>query len=531
MDTDVTTTITAVTVYPDRARVSCEGSVELEAGAYRLLIQELPLTLEVETVRATGRGTGRTRILSVDVRQQFYTETPATDVRQLEKAIESLEDEIRVQKDQQAGLAAQAKYLEGLRQATDHFARGLARGQTTVQDQVELVRFLQERDEAIRSQSRSLDSQLRDLNRRLEKLRLELATHHSARPRQRFQAVVEVEAAEAGRFTLGLSYVVVGAGWEPLYDLRLVEGENGQSLEVSYIAQITQKSGQDWPGVQLAVSTARPALNQRLPDLKPWFLNVYVPAPPPMQQARARTLATAAAPAPKMESFAAEPAAAVAEIAAEDALAVVQESSTAITFSVSGRSDVPSDGSPHKTTISRFRLEARLDYLSVPRHTDAVFRRIKVTNTGPAPLLAGPASLFAGDDYIGNTRLEYAPSGQEIELLFGVEERVTVKRELARREVDKALLRDKRQLRYGYKIELQNLLGREASVELHDQYPVARHEQIKVKLESATPPPAEQSELNILEWRLRLASGAKQNVMFEYLVEHPRSLEIVGLVD
>jgi uncharacterized protein (TIGR02231 family) len=241
----------------------------------------------------------------------------------------------------------------------------------------------------------------------------------------------------------------------------------------------------------------------------------------------------AAAPAAaKMDTFAqaaAEPP--MPEMVAEEAVAEVQDSGTSITFAVPGQTNIPSDGSPHKTTINRFRLEARLDYLTVPRHTDAVFRRVTATNSGAAPLLAGPAGLFAGDDYIGSTHLQYAPTGQEIELLFGVEERITVKRELARREVDKALLRDRRQLRYGYKIELQNLLSREAGVEVHDQIPVARHEQIKVRLEQVGPEPAERSELNLMEWRLRLAPGGKQIIQYEYLVEHPRAVEIVGLVD
>ncbi len=118
-----------------------------------------------------------------------------------------------------------------------------------------------------------------------------------------------------------------------------------------------------------------------------------------------------------------------------------------------------------------------------------------------------------------------------MELLFGVEERITINRELVKREVDKTFLRDNRQLRYGYKIEVQNLLPAAANVEIHDHIPVSRHEQIKVKLEQATPEPAERTDLNLFEWHLALQPSAKAVVQYSYLVEHPRSLQVVGLID
>ena len=222
---------------------------------------------------------------------------------------------------------------------------------------------------------------------------------------------------------------------------------------------------------------------------------------------------------------------AVPEVAAEAVVAEVQDSGTAVSFRIPGQTDIPSDGSPHKTTISRFNLDVGLDYLAVPKHTDAVFRRVTVRNSGPSPLLAGQAALFAGNEFIGSSRLEYAAVDQEVELLFGAEERIIVERELSRRDVDKALLRDKRQMRYGYKIEVRNLLATEVQVEVHDQLPVARHEEIKIKLERMSPEPAERSELNLLEWHLTLLPATQQIIGYEFLVEYPRDKRIVGLVD
>jgi uncharacterized protein (TIGR02231 family) len=216
---------------------------------------------------------------------------------------------------------------------------------------------------------------------------------------------------------------------------------------------------------------------------------------------------------------------------AEVAVAEVRNSGTAVSFSVSGRSDIPSDGSPHKTTINQFSLNPELDYLAVPKHTDAVYRRATVINSSPSPMLDGPMNLFVGDEFIGKNHLEYTPANGEIELLLGVEEGITVERTLEKRDVDKRLLRDIRQMRFGYKIEIKNLLTKNAKIEVHDQIPVARHEQIKVKLERAKPEPTEQTDLHLLEWHLTLPAGSTQTIEYEFTVEHPRSLQIVGLLD
>ena len=115
--------------------------------------------------------------------------------------------------------------------------------------------------------------------------------------------------------------------------------------------------------------------------------------------------------------------------------------------------------------------------------------------------------------------------------LLGVEERLTVERKLVRREVDKTRLRDRRQIQYGYEISVTNLLTRTVDVEIHDHVPVARHEEITVKLLNSSPDPTERSEMNLMEWLLSMPLGAAKEVRYEYQVEHPRSLRVTGLVD
>jgi uncharacterized protein (TIGR02231 family) len=530
MDIEVSPKVTSVTVYSRQARVAAEGRVTLPAGAHRLVIGDLPLTMDTNSLRAGGKGSADVRLLSVDVKRQHYAETPAEQVRAVEERIERLEDDLQAAADEQAILDAQGRYLEGLRGASEQYARGLALGRTKVEEQDQISRFFREQDRGLRASRREIDKQKRKLSRDLDKARRELEELKSARPPERYQASVELEVLAEGEFDAEITYNVRQAARTPLYDVRLVETESGHDLEIEGIAQVTQSSGQDWLDVDLKVSTSQTELSRRVPELKPWYVDVYTPPTPRISRARAQK----SGPAPQaMLMDAAASVEADEPVAAQAALAEVstEESGAAVTYNVAGRGNVPSDGSPHKSTLFRSRLPSRVDYISVPKHTDAVYRRTKGNNDGPGPLLAGPVHLFVGQRFIGVSRLEYVAVGDEVELLLGVEERVTVKRELIRREVDKTRLRDKRQIQYGYETTIKNLLSRAVDVELHDHAPVARHEEITVKLLSSSPDPTERSELNMMEWHFSLPAGATEKVRYEYQVEHPRSLQVSGLVD
>jgi uncharacterized protein (TIGR02231 family) len=112
---------------------------------------------------------------------------------------------------------------------------------------------------------------------------------------------------------------------------------------------------------------------------------------------------------------------------------------------------------------------------------------------------------------------------------LGVDDRVRVERQLKRREVDKRLISGKRRIRYGYEMVVENLRSLPVKVTLHDQLPLARHEEIKVRLESAEPRPVEQSELNLLDWELHLAPKEQRSLRFDFSVEYPADMDVLGL--
>ncbi|MFZ5918310.1 MAG: mucoidy inhibitor MuiA family protein [Chloroflexota bacterium] len=535
MTTPIESRITSVTVYPDRARISRSGKTSLEPGAHRLLMTGLPLTLLPESVRVSGKGTARARLGGVELRREFYTETPSASAAELEQRIQQIDDQEIVLADEGATLEATLTFLNGLANQGESYGRGLAYGKFGVPESAELLAFLTERSAAAQARRRAIALEKRELAKQKAKLQRELDQIRSARPRERYAAVVDVQALTGGDLELELVYVVNNAGWKPLYDLRLDEGdqERAAEVELSYLAQVTQRSGEDWTAVQLVLSTARPALSATLPELEPWYVRVYSPpvkparAPAPRGLMKTATFGEPEAMAGAVldEAPAAEP----ATVAMEVDQAEVSQEGAAVIFTVPQAVDVPSDGSPHKTSVASLSLAPELDFLSAPKIVPAAYRRARITNSTNLVLLPGAANIFFGSEFVGTTQLEHVAPNESFTVYLGADDRIKVERELIAREVDKKLLGDRRRLRYAYQIKLQNLRPGAEQIVLQDQLPVSTHEAIKVRADEIQPPPAKQSSMGILEWRQTLEAGQEITLVFGFSVEHPRDMTITGL--
>jgi uncharacterized protein (TIGR02231 family) len=526
------TTPTAVTVFPDRARVTRTARTPVQAGLQRLEVSNLPLALIPDSVRASGKGTARARLLGVTTRLENYLDTPSQTAHELELKIQAAQDADADLAARAAVLEKEQKAIDGLAAQSEMFARGLALRNRSPEEQGTIFDFLSRRSLALQSEMLTITRSRRENAREIDRLRRMLQAQQSARPRQRYTATVELDVSSEGTLDVELTYVVAQAGWKPLYDLRMSQ----DVLELTYMAQVTQNTGEDWPDVAVTLSTAEPALSLQVPELDPWYI---APRAPVYRLARAKN-ASGAAPAP-MQAMAAAPAEMLARQQEqpepapvdEDLLldsATVSSPGASLTYRLSGRADIPGNNDPRKVTVAAFSLKPVLDYVTAPKREAACYRRATVKNDSPYSLLPGPAQLFEGDDYLGTTHLKFIAPGQEFEMVLGSDERMRVERELQMREVEKAfIVGERKRIRYAYKIEVENLRDTPQTVIVRDQLPVPRDEQIRVKLESADPRPADHSQLNLLEWKLTIKPATKSVIRFEFSVEHPRAMDVDGL--
>jgi len=516
--TNLDAAVSSVTVFGDAARVLRRGTVALEPGTRHLVIDDLPGTVEPASVRVVVRGSN-VALLDVEIHRRYRADPLREETGRYRADVERCRDAVQALDDEDAAEGARLDFMGHLSlAAATSLARAVSFGRA---DRVELSQMA---DQLAAATATALTSRRHiDARRRAARLELEAAEQRLASAEQWGEGSVEMvevgatlEVSAAAEPTVEVSYHVSGASWRPLYDLRV----DGEQLVVSYLAEVTQQSGEDWPLTELTLSTTRRGRHRGLPELRPWYIGkeephirlARAPAAPPPAPVKGMPMA-AAAMVPEAEPLVAERG----------------ESGAALVYRLPRPLAVPSDGGPHKTTIARLELVPVLDHVTIPALAPEAYLRATVTNSSTLLLLPGPANVFHEAEYVGATSLETVAPGEEFELQLGVDDRIRVKRELRRRSTGKTMLGGTRSIDIAYEITVENHRDRVARVSVHDHIPLSRDGDVKVRLRETNPKPNEQDELGELTWELTLDPGQEATVVFAFTVEHPAGVTVFGL--
>jgi uncharacterized protein (TIGR02231 family) len=524
--------IVDVTVFKDGARVRRGGAVNLEPGLSPVVIGNLPASVDPDSVRVAARGRD-VGLLNVQVHRGYRTDPLREETARLRLEVERCRDAVQALDDEDTAEQARLGFLSHLSEAAaTALARGLSFGRAGHDDLAQMADHLGTGTASALERRREISARRGTAQRELEAAEQRLADAESqAGQADAFTEVsMALEASAATRAEVELSYHVSGASWRPLYDLAL----EGERLAVTYLAEVTQQTGEDWPAVEMALSTTRRGLHHTLPELDPWYVERAQPIPRPLAAGRSMGAARAV-PQPgahlPMAAAAAGPGT-PEEPGLEEAAplaAEAGESGAGLAYRIARPLAMPADGAPHNTMIARLELDAALDYLAVPALAPEAYLRATVTNTSPLLLLPGPARIFHDAQFIGETSLETVAGGEEFELQLGVDDQIRIERKLRRRRTTKAVIGGTRTIDIAYEITVENHQPRSARVSVHDHIPVSTDGDIKVRLRETSPNPAEQNDLGELTWDLSLEGGQAATIRHRFTVEHPAQVTIAGL--
>jgi uncharacterized protein (TIGR02231 family) len=519
---EIAAPITAVTVFTDGARVVRTGTLSVEPGERQVVIGGLPASADPASVRGAVRGRG-VALLDIEVRHRYGTDPLRDEAVRLRSEVEARRDEVQALDDADAAEQAALGFAGHLSEAAAvAMARAVSFGRAGHAELDQMAGHLSASTANALERRRDISARRRIALRELQAAEHRLAAAEKRAPVQFVEVSAILEVTAATQAEVELSYHTSEVSWRPLYDLGLT----GEVLTVNYLAEITQRTGEDWPAVDLAVSTTRRGLHQTLPELRPWYVSRVRPAPhpagvaPQMLSMRARGFAPAAPAAGGM----AEPPEEAMPLTAD-----VGEAGAGLVYRVPRPLAIPSDGSPHKTAIARFELDATLDHLAVPVLAPEAYLRATVTNRSKLLLLPGQARIFHDGQFVGETQLETVAAGEELELQLGVDDQIRVQRELRRRSTSKAVIGGSRTIDIGYEITVENHRGSQAKISVHDHIPLSSDGEIKVRLREASPSPSEQSDLGELTWDLRLDSGQQATIKHRFTVEHPAQVTVTGI--
>jgi uncharacterized protein (TIGR02231 family) len=530
-------TISAVTVYTDRAVVTRTATVELPGGNAELVFANLPQALDERSLQVSGKGTAQALILDVSAKQTYVDFTPNARVKEIEDQLKGLRKELRGLDDHNGVLQAQGAMLDRMEAALfAPPAKDVPR--PDLAQFTNSLTFLSEQKAKFAAERATLDEQREELQAKMTTAQNQLNELRGAGGRGFKTVTVRVSAAQAGTLEVGLSYTVPGASWIPSYDARVLTSERAVAL--GYFGIVRQSTGEEWKDVALTLSTARPGLGGAAPVLSVWNLDLYNPVAV-QEYARRDELkkeksmrevnAPALAGAVNMQTLTSNVDGGALDLKdAEMAAATIEAGATSASFKIATTASVPSDNSPQKVPITSARLAANPEYLTVPKRLATAYLTAKVVNTSEFPLLAGPMNVFLDGTFVATSGLRTVMAGEKFDLALGADEGISVKHKRVQKFTeDTGLTNSGKRITYEYLLTVQNNKRTAERVIVADQVPLSRNEKIVVKLLSPDAKEVKPTDEGTLKWTLDLKPGEKRELTVKFTVDYANDVSVAGL--
>ncbi len=538
---EVKSTVSKVTVYTDRAMVTRTARTSLSARTKAIQITHLPINLLEESLRISGKGSAGLTILDFKVAKQEYKDVPEASLKTLEDEKLKMLDQIAAMRDEIATIEHQKSFLKEIGVGkSKQISKDLDVQRPLLDDWKAVLGFLGTEQRDLDGMRRDFEQKIRKTEIDIRQIEAELKKYAGARSKVRKTVTIELELKGEGDFEFELAYLVQDASWEPMYDARV--DSRAKKVAIGYYGLVTQRTGEDWAGVEVLLSTARPQIDGNAPTLDAWIVapmqHNYAPQSPGavggggMMRSRSKGMAAedgfGAAEYPMEE--------AVVAVASVARATVESGQGTSVVFRTAGRGDIPGDGSTAKLLIMDDNFDNKFRYLTVPKRSEFVYLIAEVVNITEYPLLPGRISIFLDGNYVGNSDLFPTISPNEkFGLHLGVDESIKVRRKLQKRLGDeKGLFSRSHTEEFSFLITLESHRETAEEIIIRDQIPVSTDEKIKVEVRTLTPaenPDKDKDKLanGTVEWKLQLAAKATEKLELGFVITYPKDLNVSGL--
>jgi uncharacterized protein (TIGR02231 family) len=371
---------------------------------------------------------------------------------------------------------------------------------------------------ALDAERRKLDVTLRALRLDDSRAARQLAALGGGGARASRTATVTVGCRALREVTAIVSYVVPGATWQPEYDVDFVPQARAKlgpgTARLTVGALVRQTTGEDWKGVRLALSTARPKLGAEAPRPAP----VYVDG---VQQQRDKVLVEAQERRDQLATGGGTG-------AVGPGAAGLDDKGTAFLLTLPHRVAVPADGRAVWAPVDVVEAPATAKLVATPKLDEHAYQVVALKNPAAYPLLEGRVRSYRAGSYVGDSQLRYRGVGEPIEVSLGIDDEIKIERaNLDDRARDPSFLSSTKHMLRAFRVTLTNRAAGPLTVELRENLPVSQVDDVKVELDKRTTAGfALDAARGFLTWPIALKTGEARNVDFGYAIHLPDAWQV-----
>ncbi len=315
---------------------------------------------------------------------------------------------------------------------------------------------------------------------------------------------ISLMANENASKNLSLHYLVNDAGWNPIYDLRVANIT--APILIQQKANVFQNTGIDWEQAKITLSTGNPIDNGILPNLNPLYSDIFT-----YQKTRSYDMMEKAS----MPQLAMAP----GVIESENQLANSYEINALTTLASSQENKV--------IEIKSDTLFAFYQYMAVPKLDPHAYLISRIPNWNNLNLLAGNASVYFEDAYVGETFLNTMQIDDTLQVSLGKDPNILVERIKVKEFNAHKLLSGYQTASLNFNIKVLNNKKTAINLTIEDQAPISKNKSIEVKLNSLDG--KYDIETGKLTWKLNLNPSEQKVCSFGYELKYPKNKMISGL--
>jgi uncharacterized protein (TIGR02231 family) len=505
-----------VTVYPDRAQVSHETTIELPAGKTVLKFGALSPYIDAQSIQV--KGYGDFIILSVNQRNNYLENLEdLPEVKTIRNQIEALqlkvEDEkaaITVLKEKEAFLVAN---------------RGILVKETTfsVEQLKSVMELYTNNMDQVTNSVLKKNRLIKDYEKQISALQKQIADKFGKQqlPSGEISVSVSSEKPVSGRMTL--SYVVSNAGWYPSYDIRV--DDITKPVTIFYKANVFQSTGVTWKDVKLSFSNATPWVAGDVPVLNPWFIDYYYPETPIML----RGVASGVKRANKAEVAEMVVADAAMEEKVMEAAPVAVEKQigeTTVTFDITAPYSLSSDGKVQTIEIQRTTTPADYKYVAVPKLSPLAYLTGNITDWAEQNLIGGEATLYFENTFVGKSYLNVNQLKDTLTVSLGNDNSILVKREKRKDFTSRKVLGSNKTETYSFLITVRNNKTNSIRITVNDQIPISSNSGIEVDAVELSGG-KHNSQTGEIKWDIEIKPQETRQLILTYSVKYPKDKTII----
>jgi len=529
--------IKKVTVYSDRALVTREATIAIKGEPTVLAFRHLPGWVDDASVRAS---TSAGRILDVRVSRSYLARATDPGYRKAEAEARALAARMGALADELQVLAAQAKQVEDIKAfSMDKLAKDVVVANVGVSTYGSVVDFVGRTMRETARARRAVDAEREDLAPEIVAARRRVEELKALTQLEETTVYVTVQGATSGGAALQLTYMLPGATWEPVHEVRVTEADPS-SVEVTSFAVVTQATGEDWSHAELVFSTQSSTAAARIPELEALTLGDTRAATQITERQSASFRRAEAAFTGQNHLWnkrlqAAEEGSNFEEVYRTniETLHVVQSKTvqifqslqqrgTTAQFKAMSATNVRADGRSVRVPMGRARLQAKEVIVAAPEQSLNAALTLDMRNESGQPLLPGSVALYQGGAFLGMTNLDFVADGESFALFLSVADQLKLSRALDRKH--SALVHKQRtQMQLAFVVTVENLSGRPVALTLADRVPVSEEREIVISGVKISPD-AKPDSKGILRWSLTLQPHETRKVEIQYQIEYPPTL-------